>query len=180
MAECCHRYRAYQQKGVYLDQADRLSIILSKMTRYKDDAKAYRKRIYDLRMKPTMSSTRLQNEPPETPKRNVEAIFSGALKDRFTQQFAEIMKLPKHEQPQSSHEDHTNEVITKTAAPEMRLTNEGNAQADTASAITSEDEGPYTSRKPILKEQDDDSACTSGAVQKVVSLADNLNEATYI
>lgn len=174
MAECCHRYRAYQQKRVYLDQADRLSIILSEIhTRYKDDAKAYRKKIYNLRMKPT---TRSQNEPPETPKRNLEPIFSGTLKDRFTRQFAEIMKLPKNEQPQSSHEDHTNK-ITKTTVPEIRLTNEGNARGDTASAITSEDEGPYVSRKPVLKDQGDVTA--SGAVQKVVSLADNLNE-TFI
>lgn len=178
MAECCHRYRAYQQKEVYLDQADRLSIILSEMTRYKDDAKAYRNKIYALRMKPTMNSaTRSQNEPPETPKRNLEQpIFSGTLKDRFTRQFAEIMKLPKDEQPQSSHEDHTNKV-TKTITPEIGLTNEGSAQADTVSVITSEDEGPYTSRKLILKDQGDDSA--SGTIQKVVSLADNLNDTTY-
>lgn len=178
MAECCHRYRAYQQKEVYLDQADRLSIILSEMTRYKDDAKAYRNWIFTLRMKPTINSTtRSQNEPPETPKRNQEPIFSGALKDRFTR-FAEIIKQSpsKDEQPQSSHEDHTNKV-TKTTTAEIRLTNEGNTQADTASAITSENEDPYTSRKSILKDQSDNSA--SGTVQKVVSLADNLNETTY-
>lgn len=177
MAECCHRYRAYQQKGVYLDQADRLSILLSEIhTRYKDDAKAYRKKIYNLRMKPAMRS---QNEPPETPKRNLEPIFSGTLKDRFTRQFAEIMKLPKNEQSQSSHEDHTNKV-TKTTVPEIeRLTSEENARADTASAITSEDQGPYTSRKSILKGQGDVTASTS-TIQKVVSLADNLNDATYI
>lgn len=175
MAECCHRYRAYQQKEVYLNQADRLSIILSEMTRYKDDAKAYRNWIFTLRMKPTMNSTtNSQNEPPETPKRNQEPIFSGALKDRFTRQFAEIMKS-KDEQPQSSHEDHTNKV-TKTTTSEIRLSNEGNAQADIANAITSE--GPYTSRKSILKDQSDNSA--SGTIQKVVSLADNLNDATYI
>jgi len=178
MAECCHKYRAYQQKEVYLNQADRLSIILSEMTRYKDDAKAYRNKIYALRMKPIMNSTtRSQDEPPETPKRNLEPIFSGTLKDRFTRQFAEIMKLPKNEQSQSSHEDHTNKV-TKTIIPKIGLTNEGNAQADTASAITSDDEGSYTSRKPISKDQDDNSV--SGTIQKVVSLAGNLNETTYI
>ncbi|XP_071635285.1 uncharacterized protein [Temnothorax longispinosus] len=180
MAECCHRYRAYQQKQVYLDQADRLSIILSEMTRYKDDAKAYRKKIYDLRMKPTMNSTtRSQNEPPETPKRNIqEPIFSGTLKDRFTRQFAEMMKLPKNEQSQSSHEDHTNKV-TKTAVPEIRFTIEGDAQADAASVIISEDESSYTSRKPISKDQGDSGDSASGTVRKVVSLADNLNDTTY-
>lgn len=174
MAKCCHRYRAYQQKEVYLDQADRLSIILSEMTRYKDDAKAYRKEIYALRMKPTTNSTtRSPNDPPETPKRNIqEPIFSGTLKDRFTRQFAEIMKLPKDEQSQSSHEDHT-----KTITSEIGLANKGSAQTDTANAITSEDEGPYTSRKPISKDQGDDLA--SNTIQKMVSLADNLNDKTY-
>ncbi|KAG5313232.1 M21D2 protein, partial [Acromyrmex insinuator] len=178
MAECCHRYRAYQQKEVYLDQADRLSIILSEMTRYKDDAKAYRKKIYALRIKPTMNSMiRSQNEPPETPERNQKPIFSSTLKDRFTRQFDEVIKLPKDEQPQSSHQDHKNK-ITKTITSEIGLTNEGNAQANPASAITSEDESPYTSRKPISKDQGDDS--TSKTIQKVVSLADNLNETTFI
>lgn len=161
-------------KDIYLDQASRLSIILSEMTRYKDDAKAYRKKIFDLRMKPTNLMARSQNEPPETPKRNQEPIFSGTLKDRFTRQFAEIMKLPKNEPSQSSHEDHTNKITT-AAAPETRVTN---GQAGTASAIVSEDEGPYTPRKSILKDQSDDSA--SSTVQKVVSLTDNLNEATFI
>lgn len=157
-------------KGIYLDQANRLSIILSEMTRYKDDAKAYRKKIFDLRMKPMNLTSRSQNEPPETPKRNIqEPLFSGNLKDRFTRQFSEIMKLPKKEQSQSSHEDHTNKVMT-TAAPEIRLTNKEKAQEDTASAIIKEDEGPYT-RKLILKDQGDDSASTT--VQKVNSLTDN-------
>ncbi|XP_011693682.1 PREDICTED: uncharacterized protein LOC105453422 [Wasmannia auropunctata] len=179
MAECCHKYRAYQQKDVYLNQADRLSIILSEMIRYKDDAIAYRKKIHTLRMKPTMNlATRSQNEPPETPKRNiVEPIFSGTMKDRFTRQFAEVVKLPKDEQPQSSHEDRTN-TVAKTITPEIGLASEGNARVDTASAITSEDEGPYTSRKPISRDQGDDSA--SSAIEKVISLADNLNDATYI
>ena len=174
MAECCHRYRAYQQKEVYLDQADRLSIILSEMSKYKDDAKAYRKKIYALRMKPMMNSTIIsQNEPPETPERNQKPIFSSTLKDRFTRQFDEVMILSKNEQPQSSHQDHTNKI---TIISEIGLMNEGNAQADTASAITSEDENPYTSRKPISKDQGDDSK----TIQKVVSLADNLNETTFI
>ncbi|XP_012543294.2 uncharacterized protein LOC105840779 [Monomorium pharaonis] len=177
MAKCCHRYQAYQQKKVYLDQADRLSIILSEMTRYKDDAKAYRKEIYALRMKPmTNLTTRSPNDPPETPRRNQEPIFSGALKDRFTKQFAEIMKLPKDEQSQSSHEDHTNKV-TKTVTSEIDVANERNTQEDTASAITSENEDPYTSRMPVSKDHSDDSA--SSTIQKVVSLADNQKEKTY-
>ncbi|XP_011866079.1 PREDICTED: uncharacterized protein LOC105561044 [Vollenhovia emeryi] len=179
MAECCHKYRSYQ-KNVYLDQADRLSIILSEMARYKDDAKAYRKKIYNLRMRPMVNSTRSPNKPPQTPKRNQEPVFSVNMKDRFTRQFSEIMK-PKNERPQSSHEEHTNKV-TKTAAP-VQLTNEGAAQADTASAITTEDEDPYASRKPLSKDQGDPSievsTEASGTVQKVVSLADNLNETTY-
>ncbi|XP_011629957.1 uncharacterized protein LOC105422316 [Pogonomyrmex barbatus] len=179
MAECCHRYRAYQQKEVYLDQADRLSIILSEMTRYKDDAKAYRKMIYAVRMKPKMkSTTRSQNEPPETPKRNLEPLFSGTLKDRFTRQFAEIMKRSKDEQPQSNHDHTVTNKVTTTAILEVQFTNDENVQASSANAITCEDEDFYISRKPISKDQSDNSA--SDTIQKVVSLADNLNDTTYI
>ncbi|KAL6423010.1 hypothetical protein ACFW04_010475 [Cataglyphis niger] len=169
MADCCHKYRSYQQKVVYLDQADRLSIILSDLTRYKDDAKAYRDKIHALRIKAATNSTRLPNEPPETPKRNIEPIFVGNLKDRF--------RL-KDEQPQSSH-DYMEEYTDKLTY-EVRFKDEENMEKNiqTTNATTSE-EGSYTSRKPVLKNQSDDES-TSDTIQRVVSLTDHLSETTYI
>lgn len=169
MAECCHRYRSYQQKVVYLDQADRLSIILSDLTRYKDDAKAYRDKIHALRKRAATNSTRLPNEPPETPKRNIEPIFVGNLKDRF--------RL-KDEQPQSSHE--YKEEYTDKITYEVRFKDEKNVEKNikTANATTSEGDS-YTSRKPVSKNQSDDES-TSDTIQRVVSLTDHLSETTYI
>ncbi|EZA54101.1 Protein MB21D2 [Ooceraea biroi] len=190
MAECCHRYRAYQQKQVYLDQADRLSIILSEATRYKDDAKAYHDKIYALRMRVTTNLTmRSQNEPPETPKRNQEApIFVGSLKDRFTRQAAEVLAPPKDEQSsedrgrsrrnredyaESSREDHTG-TVTNAIIHEVRFKDE-KAETSSANAQTKVTE---TLRNLALKDQSNESI--SDAVHKVVSLTDNLAETTYI
>lgn len=169
MADCCHKYRSYQQKVVYLNQADRLSIILSDLTRCKDDAKAYRDKIHALRIKAATNSTRLPNEPPETPKRNVEPIFVGNLKDRF--------RL-KDEQPQFSHE--YMEEYTDKLTYEVRFKDEENVEKNiqTANATTSEEDF-YTSRKPVSKNQSDDES-TSDTVQRVVSLTDHLSETTYI
>lgn len=176
MAECCHKYSSYQQKKVYLDQADRLSIILSDQTRYKDDAKAYRDKIHALRMRAATNSTRLSNEPPETPKRNGESISVGTLKDRWKQQFAEqiVPMQPKEKQPQSSHEYMSK--ITKTTH-EIWFKDEKNAEKNVIKVnAISNDEDSYT--RNISKNQSDESA--SGTIQKVISLADHLNETTYI
>lgn len=168
MAECCHRYRSYHQKEVYLDQADRLSIILSDLTRYKNDAKAYRDKIHALRMKAATNSTKLPNEPPETPKRNAEPIFVSTLKDRYR---------PKDEQPQSSHEymEEYTDKITKEIIHEVRFKDEKNMEENIKIAnVTTSEEDSYTSRKPVSKNQSDES--TSDTIQRVVSLTDYLSE----
>ncbi|XP_020285540.1 uncharacterized protein LOC109855550 [Pseudomyrmex gracilis] len=144
MADYCHRYRAYSQKMVYLDQADRLSIILSEQNdRYIDDAKAYRDKIKALRKreKATNSTVRLQNELPKTPKRNILGpIFAGNLKDRFTPHVAEVhVKPSKDEQSHSSREDYADNKIAK-------------AKNATASSY---DKNPYTGN-PVSTDQSDD------------------------
>jgi len=184
MAECCHRYHAYQQKQVYLDQADRLSIILSEMARYKDDAKAYREKIYALRMRATTNAktmTRSQNEPPpETPKRNLEPIYIGTLKDRFTRQAAEVLAPPKSER--SSHqgghakpsaESHEETIHVEAVVHEVQFKDEKAEAKD-------DDQGSCDSRKPALEDQSDETV--SSTVQKVISLTDSLDlsETTYI
>lgn len=177
MAKCCHRYRSYQQKKVYLDQADRLSIILSEQIRYKDDAKAYRDEIHALRMRAATNSTRLPNEPPETPKRNEDSIFVGSLKNRYSQQFAEQMvpMQPKGKQSQSSHEHMSK--ITKAITHEIRFKDEKHAEKSVkkVNAISSDEES-YTRNES--KSQSDES--TSDTIQTVISLADHLSETTYI
>jgi len=195
MAECCHRYQAYQQKQVYLDQADRLSIILSEMARYKDDAKAYRDKIYALRMKATTNAktTRSQNEAPETPKRNLEPIFVGTLKDRFTRQIAEILTLPKGEQSRhlgnhtkpdraenhaESHAESHAETVTEAVVHEVQFKNEKAEPSNTQANVRDEDQASCSS-KPALKDQSDETI--SNTAQKVVSLTDHyLSDTTYI
>lgn len=186
MAERCHQYQDYQQKKVYLDQADRLSIILSELSRYTEDAKAYRDKIYALRMRKRNSRSQ-QHEAPETPKRNGEApLFVGTLKDRFMRQPAVVAAQSREKQPQSSRENRRDKA-TKTTTCEVRFQNEEDKQEKTVkSAKPSEDNSnEITSilKNPTPKDQSDESA--SGTVQKVVSLVGNKNESfltetTYI
>lgn len=83
----CHQYRAYRQKMVYLDHADRLSILLSEFPTCQEEGRLYRDKIKTLRRRET--SSRLPDDPPETPKRNAEGssiptpIFTAPLKERF-------------------------------------------------------------------------------------------------
>lgn len=182
MAERCHQYRAYQQKRVYLDQADRLSIILSDMARYKDDAKAYRNKIHAQRTKVTNS--RSQGEPPETPKRNVEApLFIGNLKDRFIRETVDVLTESRDEQPQSSREHHK-EKMMKAVDYEVRFKKELNAQAKSTKTKKLSSDTTSILRKPISRDESDGSASGS-TTQRVVSLANNQNESfltetTYI
>ncbi|XP_032667366.1 uncharacterized protein LOC116842361 isoform X2 [Odontomachus brunneus] len=204
MAERCQQYRAYQQKKVYLDQADRLSIILSELSRYTDDARAYRDKIKALKMRTTSLRTP-QNELPETPKRNGEApLFAGTLKDRFLKEVtvANVTVESREKQSQPSRENRKNKVAKTTnetkatseakTAYEVRFKEETkevkeNTQVKSANtAKSSEDQSnEITSilKNPTSREQTDESA--SGTTQRVVSLADNQNESfltetTYI
>ncbi|XP_012227936.1 uncharacterized protein [Linepithema humile] len=182
MAECCHRYRAYEQKKVYLDQADRLSTILSDYSRHKEDAKAYHNKINALRMKATISTRlpdmrRMENEPPETPKRNLEPIFVGPLRDRFTRHVNETLTTNEQQmsEEQLQSENLASNKVTKAATHEIRFKEEKNAQATTE---TKDDEDPYSSENSRPKDQSEKAALSR--VQTVVFLNDNLNETTYM
>lgn len=187
MAECCHKYRAHEQKKVYLDQADRLSTILSELSpsksRHKEDARAYHSKINALRMKVMVSSTaRLpdarrtpENEPPETPRRNVEPIYVGNLKDRFKQRNDEMTFTPK-DQPQADREELADNKVARAIVHEARFEGERSARAKTQAK---DDEDPYSSESLAPRDQSEMST-SANRIQTVVSLNDNLDETTYI
>lgn len=172
MAERCHQYRSYQQKQIYLDQADRLSIILSEMTRHKDDAKAYQDKICALRKR----LTKLQDEPPpETPKRNLEApLFSAALKDRFIQGTSTDIATESEDEVQSSHKNHV-QKFTVASVHEVRFNDNENVQV-TSMEVTMNDEGASTSRESLLQDQKNESV--SRVIPEVISIADNQKESS--
>ncbi|XP_043597110.1 uncharacterized protein LOC122574072 [Bombus pyrosoma] len=85
IAERCNQYQAHRQKKMYLDHADRLSILLFERQRYTEDAIAYRDKIKDVRKKVAVSEP--GNQPPDTPERNPKKpIYVGSLNNRFTQE----------------------------------------------------------------------------------------------
>lgn len=181
MAKSCHQYQAYQQKKVYLDQADRLSIILSELSRYTDDAIAYRDKIHSLK---TTGSRSQQKDLPETPKRNGEApLFVGHMKDRFIKETIDVIVESREKQSNSSREEHRDKAA-KTTTNEVRFKNEDDTQEKPAKASEGKsNEITSILKKPISKDQSDESA--SGTIQEVVSLAENksesfLTETTYI
>ncbi|XP_053975543.1 uncharacterized protein LOC128874647 isoform X2 [Hylaeus volcanicus] len=93
IAERYNKYADYQQKTLYLDHADRLSILLSEKPRHKSDARAYRDKIKVLRKK--VANSKSKDDPPETPKRNLEtAIFVAPLKERFAKESLEKTSTP--------------------------------------------------------------------------------------
>lgn len=70
---------------MYLDHADRLSILLFERQRYTEDALAYRDKIKVIRKKVAVSEP--GNQPPDTPERNPKnAIYVGSLNNRFMQE----------------------------------------------------------------------------------------------
>ncbi|XP_015605090.1 uncharacterized protein LOC107272442 [Cephus cinctus] len=98
MAERCHQYAANQQKLVYLNQARRLSILLSEYPRYTDCARDYIYRINSLmRRVPTV---RTSHNAPETPKRNPDPpIFARPMNQRFTTELNDFtVTLPMPEE----------------------------------------------------------------------------------
>lgn len=85
MGDRCHQYNAMRQKNIYLDHAERLSIILSEYPRYKEDAKKYREKIEKLRMRNLV--TKPENTSSQMSERNGEKpLFAMQLKDRFTEE----------------------------------------------------------------------------------------------
>lgn len=86
IAERCNQYQAHRQKKIYLDHADRLSILLFERQRYAEDARAYRDKIKVIRKKVT-TALKSSDDPPKTPDRNPEnAIYVAPLNDRFTRE----------------------------------------------------------------------------------------------
>ena len=82
MAECCHNYRALPEKISYVDQAERLSVLLSENSSYQNEAKRYLEKLYMLRNR--IASSKSQSDPPETPKRNPDRpVFTTTLKNRY-------------------------------------------------------------------------------------------------
>lgn len=115
MGERFHQYRAVQQKMMYLDQADRLSILLCEHPRWKEDAKAYRDKIKTLRKRQDYKLA--ENVPQQKPIRNVEeAIFAVPLKNRFTKESLENLPSVANETKQSDIKDHTYDSASVTKA----------------------------------------------------------------
>lgn len=184
MAERCHQYRAYQQKKVYLDQADRLSIILSELSRYSEDARAYRAKIHAMKKRTTTSSRLQQNDCPVTPKRNGEApLFVGTLKDRFLQEtvVADVAPEPKEKPQSQSDRENRKDKVAKTN--EVRFQKEQKPAKSATPTEGKSNEITSILKNPVTPKDENDTA--SDTTQNVVSLADNQNESfltetTYI
>ncbi|KAL2723492.1 Protein MB21D2 [Vespula maculifrons] len=115
MGERFHQYRAIQQKMMYLDQADRLSILLSEYPRYKEDAKAYRDKIKTLRKRQDYKPG--ENVPQQKPMKNIEEpIFTMPLKNRFNKESLDILSPIANETMQSDNKDHTYDSASVTKA----------------------------------------------------------------
>lgn len=115
MGERFHQYRAIQQKMMYLDQADRLSILLSEYPRYKEDAKAYRDKIKTLRKRQDYKPG--ENVPQQKPMKNIEEpIFTMPLKNRFNKESLETLSPIANETMQSDNKDHTYDSASVTKA----------------------------------------------------------------
>ncbi|XP_046468602.1 uncharacterized protein [Neodiprion pinetum] len=82
MAQRCYYYGAMKQKDVYLNQAERLSMILSEQGIGKEDAKRYLDTINHLTQE--LSRPREQVDAPETPRRNEQPLISIPLNQHFT------------------------------------------------------------------------------------------------
>ncbi|KAK2575538.1 hypothetical protein KPH14_011258 [Odynerus spinipes] len=85
MGERCHQYHALRQKTIYLDQAERLSILLSEYPRSKEDGKAYLDKIKCLRLRQDVP--KVDNVQPQTSKRTTgeEPLFAVRLKNRYAE-----------------------------------------------------------------------------------------------
>lgn len=77
MAERCYHYGATEQTDVYLNQAHRLSIILSHEEHGKDNAASHFQTIKTLRYR--LSRSRTQEDPSEIPERKNQPAFSVPL-----------------------------------------------------------------------------------------------------
>ncbi|XP_015181128.1 PREDICTED: uncharacterized protein LOC107068848 [Polistes dominula] len=111
MGERFHQYHAIEQKAIYLDHAERLSILLQEYPRCKKDAKAYREKIKVLRRREDHSKP--ENMPQVKPiKKTGEPIFTMKLKNRFTTESPE--ELSPKESETFNMEDHTYDSASVT------------------------------------------------------------------
>ncbi|XP_012269305.2 uncharacterized protein LOC105693756 [Athalia rosae] len=81
MAERCYHYGSTKQKDVYLNQAERLTMILYEQANGKEDAKRYLDEIGALRQK--LSRPKPQRNAPEIPRRNDQPIISVPMNQHF-------------------------------------------------------------------------------------------------
>lgn len=169
IAERCNQYGADQQKTIYLDHADRLSIILFEYKRYKNDARAYRDKIKLLRRK-SVSSWSKEDQPPETPKRNPEtAIFVAPLRDRFAQETHDDASISSSE---TGSVERSRKQSTRSIVDDVRNANEANTtrqhssdEANTTRQHSSATESKTVKPKKFVKimdrtESDEDSEFT--------------------
>lgn len=82
MAECCHVYGATPQKTAYIEQAERLSVLLFGHPSHMDVAKKHMEKLCSLRRR--VANVRTQSEPPKTPRRNPDMpIFTRPMNDPY-------------------------------------------------------------------------------------------------
>lgn len=82
MAEHCHNYGALSQKMAYVEQAERLSVLLSEHVSHKDDANTYLEKLYILKKR--VVHLRSRDDPPKTPRRNLDRpVFTRPLNSRY-------------------------------------------------------------------------------------------------
>ncbi|OAD60934.1 hypothetical protein WN48_01001 [Eufriesea mexicana] len=112
IGERCIQYQADQQKAVYLDHADRLSILLFEHPCYRNDARAFRDRIKVLRKKTMVPNTR--NDRSNTSTRKPEtAIYVASLNDRFTDESAKKDDSLPETNKRPDPDVHRVEIMTK-------------------------------------------------------------------
>ncbi|XP_015120946.1 uncharacterized protein LOC107043810 [Diachasma alloeum] len=85
VAECYHDYRAQPQKTMFVEHAERLSVLLSENSNHRGAARTYLDKLKALKRR--VMSSKPQNEPPATPQRNSDRPISTALlKDCYESQ----------------------------------------------------------------------------------------------
>ncbi|KAK1121971.1 hypothetical protein K0M31_009820 [Melipona bicolor] len=157
IAERCNQYQAYRQKKIYLDHADRLSILLFERKRYMEDAQAYRDKINVIRKK-VATTLKSRDDPPKTPDRNPEnAIYVAPLNNRFMREknsssrvHARIPKL-NEDLPEKKTDDREN---VKTIVHERHYEDVDKLNLDVASNnaanSTSENSNEYRPVTPVI------------------------------
>lgn len=115
MSERCHQYRAIRQKTIYLDHAERLSILLSEYPRYKDDARAYRDKIKVIRKKEEV--TKVEPIQPQSPQRIPgEPLFSARLKNRYVEESPQRLSIVTKEARHFGIEENTYDSLSTMKA----------------------------------------------------------------